>query len=156
MNKFDLGTILTVFILFISLPLIPSNIYMIFNHFIFNIIFIIVILLAFSRNIKYGLIVLFIIGAFVIERNHRTWIWTNQQLQFTPKSPAPRMKEDEEVPMSSQVFYVNDEEPNTDSYLFKPQEDSGVNYFDPVGKSINYKTVLPSSPLGESAIKLFV
>jgi hypothetical protein len=156
MNKFDLGAIFAAFLLFISLPIIPYNIYLITNHFIFNVIFIIIILLVFSKNIKFGLIVLLLIGAFVIERNHRIWIWTNQQLKNTPVSPAPRMKEDQEMPMSAEVFYVNDEEPNTDSYLFKPQEDSGVNYFEPVGKSINYKTILQSSPLGESAIKLFV
>ena len=156
MNKFDLGAIFAIFLLFISLPIIPYNIYLISNHFIFNVIFIIIILISFSKNIKFGLVTLLLVGAFIIERNHRIWIWTNQQLTSAPASPAPRMKEDEEMPMSSEVFYVNDEDSNIDSYLYKPQNDSGVNYFEPVGKSINYKTVLESSPLGESAIKLFV
>jgi hypothetical protein len=156
MNKFDLGAIFAVFLLFISLPIIPYNIYLISNHFIFNVIFIIIILLSFSKNAKFGLLILLLIGAFVIERNHRIWIWTNQQLKIAPVSPAPRMKEDKEMPMSSEVFYVDDDQPDVDSYLYKPQDDSGVNHFEPVGKSINYKTVLETSPLGESAIKLFV
>ena len=156
MKREEVGLLFLIFMTFISIPILPHTFYVIINHFIFNLIFVLAIIYAFSKGGLYmGLPVFFLIGAIVIERNHRIWIWTKQQLRSAPPSPAPRMKEDEEMPVSAEVYYVPDEVPRQDYYNFRPAEDSGVNHFEPVGTSINYKKIMQSVPLGQEASKLF-
>jgi hypothetical protein len=156
MKRSEAGLLFLIFMTFISIPILPHTFYSIINHFIFNLIFIFVIVYAFSSGgLFIGLPVFFVIGALVIERNHRIWIWTKQQLRAPPASPAPRMKEDEEMPVSAEVYYAPAEIPREDYYNFRPADDSGTNYFEPVGSSINYKKVMETIPLGQASANLF-
>jgi hypothetical protein len=155
MRQSEAAVLFGIFMLFISIPIIPHTFYIMIDHFVFNIIFIIVIVFSLYKGPLIGIPVFLLIGALVIERNHRVWIWANQQLRKTPASPAPRMEEDKEMPVSAEVFYVEDEKPDVDTYDFKPQKDTGSNDFISVGSSINYKKVMESSPLGEVAKSLF-
>ena len=148
------GVLLTggLFILIVSLiPYLPDMALELFDHPMFRVSLILIVLIAIGISPAAGVAVLLLVGAILIQRNSRKM---RVILHFeTATSEMPRMKEDESMPVSPSIHYVADDEPAADVTYFAPLKDSGSDEFGGFSSGMDYKFVPEPAPLSGMTFK---
>jgi hypothetical protein len=142
---------LGIFIILVAIiPFLPDTVLELFDHPAFRVLLILLVLFALSQSTYIGILTLLVLGAVLIQRNYRKM--KGIVYVKTDTSSMPRMKEDEEMPVSASMHYVPDNEPERDVVYFTPMNETGSDEFSPApgATSIDRKFVPAAMPTNKS------
>lgn len=146
------------FLLFVFAELLPNPIVAVQDHPVIRLLLLLLVLASLSFGPVIGALTFLVVAALILERNHRKLAYVSNMTVPTEKGdPLPRAPEDVPMPVSPSIMYNNDTTPTITELPFEPGQGTGDNNFSPVfgSTSLNYKQVLPSSPLGAHAASVY-
>lgn len=154
--KSDVAALLMVLFLgFSAIPFVPHESFMILDNAMIRII----LLLIMVYSLRYGPIIgvasFMLVAALLLERNYRILSYSGLYMRMKRRGAAPRDGPERDMPESPAIYYVDDEVPSESDMQYGPQDETGVNDFEPVAPSENKKVVLPAVPLGSVGAALF-
>lgn len=152
----DVAVLLMILFLgFCAIPFVPHESFMILDNAMIRII----LLLIMVYSLRYGPIVgvasFMLVAALLLERNYRILSYSSTYLRLKRRGAAPRDSPERDMPESTAIYYVDDEEPAESDMQYGPQDGTGDNEFEAVASSENKKVVMPSVPLGSVGADLF-
>ena len=140
----ELSYFLTLAIIVLGAPCLPTNMLMVLDSIIIRVALIFAILFLISLGPTAGIFGILAIGVLYLERNRRKVAVARTKVDLLDNGlPEQMTVEEESIPQ--QTVKVNPfDEPRDNMSTFMPKEDCGSDDFHPVAETINEKVVLPS------------
>ena len=150
--------ILTVIVLFSQF--LPSGLLLLLDNFLIRISVVFALLYLISLGPTAGIMGLMAIAVIFLERNKRKVEIAAKKLDLMDWSRESRASTIEEASKSQTTIPVNDFDKNTEKETYyipdnKTCDISDLSDFEPIGTSINEKTVLSTIPPASSSSKLY-
>lgn len=144
MYRIEIKYVITLALIFIITPMLPSRVLLSFDNILVRITAILLCLYLISIGSTAGLFGIMAIAALYLERNRRKISVAKTKLDLMDVNAPAQMTVEEEAEPQSVVPVRRFAEPSEDEMPYIPSETCGSDEYYPVGESINEKDVLPT------------